>query len=84
MSTQEVKGHGFILRLIQAQEADVIIRIISSNGEKISGFAKAGLKSRKRFGGALEPLTHISFRATKKPEKDFYILEETKVLATNS
>jgi DNA repair protein RecO (recombination protein O) len=79
MSIHEVKGHGFILRLIQAQEADVIIRIISSNGEKISGFAKAGLKSRKRFGGALEPLTHIGFRAIKKPDKDLFFLEETEV-----
>jgi DNA repair protein RecO (recombination protein O) len=75
----EVKGLGFVLRKIIAQEADVILRILTSQGEKISAFAKAGLKSRKRFGGALEPLAQISFRAIKKESNDLYFLEEAQV-----
>src|SRR5271168_5084170 len=79
MRGEEFKGHGFILRIIPAQEADVILRILTVDGEKISAFAKAGLKSRKRFGGALEPLTQIEFRATKKDSQDLYYLEETQL-----
>lgn len=79
MSGLEVKGHGFLLRVIRAQEADIIVRILTVRGEKISAFAKAGLKSRKRFGGALEPLTQIDFRAIKKDNHDLLYLEETQV-----
>jgi DNA repair protein RecO (recombination protein O) len=76
---EEYKGHGFILRIIQAQEADVIVRILTTQGEKISAFAKAGLKSRKRFGGALEPLTQVDFLAIKKENQDLYYLQETQM-----
>jgi len=79
MQGDECKGHGFILRIVPAQEADVIVRILTTQGEKISGFAKAGLKSRKRFGGALEPLTQVDFRATKKDGQDLYYLQETQI-----
>jgi DNA repair protein RecO (recombination protein O) len=79
-SNQETKGHGFILRITPAQEADVIVKIFSSSGEKISAFAKAGLKSRKRFGGSLQPLFNISYRLTKKNTlQDLYFLEEAQV-----
>jgi len=76
---QEIKGQGFLLRVVTAQEADIIVRILTSKGEKISGFAKAALKSRKRFGGALEPLTQIDFRGIKKENQDLLYLEETQV-----
>lgn len=78
MTGHEIKGHGFLLRVVVAQDADVIVRILTTQGEKISAFAKAGLKSRKRFGGALEPLTQIDFRATKKENQDLLYLEETQ------
>jgi DNA repair protein RecO (recombination protein O) len=75
----EIKGQGFILRVTQAQEADVIVKLLTSEGEKISAFAKAGLKSKKRFGGALQPLFHVRFRAIKKLGHDLYYLEEAQV-----
>ena len=76
----EIKGNGFVLRVVRAQEADIIVRLLTSKGEKISAFAKAGLKSRKRFGGSLEPMNYISFRATKKSEgQDLFYLEEAQV-----
>ena len=78
-STTEIKGVGFILRLARAKEADVLVKILTATGEKISAFAKAGLKSRKRFGGSLQPLLHVDFRATKKPQQEMYFLEETIV-----
>jgi DNA repair protein RecO (recombination protein O) len=80
MSLSEVKSYGFVLRVIRAQEADIIVRLLTKKGEKISAFAKAGLKSRKRFGGALEPLNYIQFYATRKNQnQDLYYLEEAEV-----
>ena len=77
--SREIKSGGFVLRVVQAQEADLIVRLLTSKGEKISAFARAGLKSRKRFGGALEPLNYIVFRATKKSDnQELYYLEEAQ------
>ncbi len=77
---QEVKGRGFILRLTPAQEADVIVNILTATGDKVSAFARAGLKSRKRFGGALEPLLHVDYRMTCKSGRDLFYLEETQII----
>jgi DNA repair protein RecO (recombination protein O) len=76
--SNEVKSQAFVLRVVAAQEADVIVKLLTRTGEQISAFAKAGLKSRKRFGGSLEPLTNVEFRAVKKNNQDLYYLEETQ------
>ncbi len=76
----EIKGNAFILRAIQAQDADLVLRLLTRSGEKLSVFAKAALKSKKRFGGALQPFLNISFRAVQKnSHNDLIILEEAQV-----
>ena|ERR1017187_5400026 len=75
----ELKDRGFILRVTKAQEADVVVKILTSNGEKIEAFAKAGLKSRKRFAGALQPFLNIEFRATKRPQSQLFYLDEASI-----
>lgn len=75
----EVKGRGFILGSVQTQEADLILRIITSEGEKLSFYARSALKSRKRFEGGLRPLTQIEYRGKKKESSQLFFLEESKI-----
>ena len=75
----EVKGRGFILRVVPGQDADVIVRILTAQGEKLSAFAKAGLKSRKRFAGSLQPLLNIEFQARKKASQELFFLKEASI-----
>ncbi len=76
---QELKVKGFIVRVVRTQEADVIVKILTAQGEKISAYARSALKSRKRFEGGLTALTQIEFRAHKKTNQEIFILEDAKV-----
>ncbi len=75
----EIKSKGFLLKTIQTQEADVLVKILLQSGEKITAYARAALKSKKRFEGGLPILSQIEFRAVKKPGQDLYVLEDTKI-----
>lgn len=46
-----------VLRTWPLKEADLIVSIFTRDFGRLKGVAKAALKSRKRFGGALEPMT---------------------------
>ncbi len=53
------KVKGIVLRATKYSEADLILQLILTNGEKISVLARGAVKSKKRFvGGVLEP-THF-------------------------
>lgn len=75
----EVKGQGFILRIIPAREADVMVRMLLATGEKTTLFARAALKSKKRFGGVLQPFLNIEFRGSKRPSSEMANLEEAQL-----
>ena len=46
-----------VLRTGPVHEADLIVSFFTRDYGKVRGVAKSALKSRKRFGGALEPMT---------------------------
>lgn len=46
-----------VLRTWPLREADLIVSLFTRDYGRLKGVAKSALKSRKRFGGALEPMT---------------------------
>ena len=46
-----------VLRTWPVHEADLIVSFFTRDYGRVRGVAKSALKSRKRFGGALEPMT---------------------------
>ena len=46
-----------VLRTWPIHEADQIVSLFTRDYGKIKGVAKAAARSRRRFGGALEPMT---------------------------
>ena len=48
-----------VLRTWPVHEADLIVSFFARDYGKVRGVAKSALKSRKRFGGALEPMTVV-------------------------
>jgi DNA repair protein RecO (recombination protein O) len=46
-----------VLRTWPLHEADLIVSLFTRDYGRLKGVAKSALKSRKRFGGALEPMT---------------------------
>ncbi|MBK9293052.1 MAG: DNA repair protein RecO [Oligoflexia bacterium] len=76
----EIKSKGFILRTTKTKESDLVVVILNQKGEKVSAYARAALKSKKRFLGGLQRLSQIEYRLSEKLFGGLGILEETRLL----
>lgn len=54
------KEQGIVLRSIKLGEADKIVTILTQGSGKIRAVAKGIRRTNSRFGGRLEPFTHVS------------------------
>lgn len=71
---------GIILRKTRYSESDLIIQVLTRNGEILNLIARSALKSKKRFGGGiLEPTHYIHFEYDYKPDK-LSVLNEARLL----
>jgi DNA repair protein RecO (recombination protein O) len=48
-----------VLRTYPMREADLLVTLFTRAEGKLRGVARSAKKSKKRFGGALEPLTRV-------------------------
>ena len=69
-----------ILRTWPVQEADLIVSIFTRDYGKLRGVAKAALKSRKRFGGALEPMTVTRAWFVERPRVELGRLDQLEIV----
>jgi DNA repair protein RecO (recombination protein O) len=53
---------GIVLRTIKLGEADRIVSLVTEGRGKVRAVAKGVRKTKSRFGGRLEPLTHVAFQ----------------------
>jgi DNA repair protein RecO (recombination protein O) len=54
------KEQGIVLRSVKLGEADKIVTILTQGSGKVRGVAKGIRKTTSRFGGRLEPFTHVN------------------------
>lgn len=71
-----------ILRTWPVQEADVIVSFFTRGYGKLRGVAKSALKSRKRFGGALEPMTVARAWFVEKPKQELARLDQLEIISS--
>jgi len=71
-----------ILRTWPIHEADLIVSLFTRDQGKIKGVAKSAAKSRRRFGGALEPMTYVLASYAEKPKQDLVRLDACEVIAS--
>lgn len=76
----QIKGRGILLRATKYGESDLILQLLSSQGEKQTLIAKGALKSKKRFGGGVLQPTHFIEFAAKKTNSEFLIVEEASLI----
>lgn len=69
-----------VLRTWPVHEADLIVSFFSRDHGKIRGVAKAALKSRKRFGGALEPMTLARAWFVERPRVELARLDQLEII----
>jgi DNA repair protein RecO (recombination protein O) len=70
MSLRE--SEAIVLRTYPLREADLLVTLFTRLEGKVSGVARAAKKSKRRFGGALEPMTYA---------RAFYDIRERQELA---
>jgi DNA repair protein RecO (recombination protein O) len=69
-----------VLRTWPLHEADLIVSFFTRDYGRVKGIAKSALKSRKRFGGALEPTTVARAWFAEKPRQELVRLDQLEIL----
>ena len=73
-------GEAIVLRTWPFHEADLLVSLFTRGQGKVKGVARHAMKSRKRFGGALEPATHVRAHYTERPRQDLVRLDSFEIL----
>lgn len=71
-----------VLRTWPVHEADLIVSLFTRDYGKLRGVAKSALKSRKRFGGALEPMTVARAWFAEKPRQELVRLDQLEIVTS--
>ncbi|HEX3660774.1 MAG TPA: DNA repair protein RecO [Acidobacteriaceae bacterium] len=74
------QGEALVLKKWPIHEADEIVSLFTRSQGRIRGVAKAAARSRRRFGGALEPMTWVSASYVEKPKQDLVRLDACEVI----
>lgn len=70
----------YLLRAIDYRDADRIVTLFTEEHGKISAIARGAKRSRKRFGGALQPYLLLEARLTRaRRGGDLWTLEDVRV-----
>jgi DNA repair protein RecO (recombination protein O) len=69
-----------VLRTWPVHEADLIVSLLTRDYGRVSGVAKSALKSRKRFGGALEPMTVARAWFAERPGQELVRLDQLEII----
>lgn len=71
-----------VLRTWPVHEADLIVSFFTRDFGRLRGVAKSALKSRKRFGGALEPMTIARAWFVEKPRQELARLDQLEIISS--
>ena len=76
------QSEAIVLRTYPLHEADLLVTLFTRLEGKVKGVAKAAKKSRRRFAGALEPLTSVRVLWEDREGRDLARIDSCEVLAS--
>src|SRR5579871_1381815 len=76
------QSEAIVLRTYPLREADLLVTLFTRAEGKIKGVARAAKKSRRRFGGALEPVTLVWAHYDDREGKDLARLDSCDILSS--
>src|SRR4029077_6111032 len=76
------ESEAIVLRTYPLREADLLVTLFTRAEGKVRGVARSAKKSKRRFGGALEPLTYVRAFYDVKERQDLARLDACEVLAS--
>lgn len=74
------RAQGIVLRSIRLGEADRIVTFYTQGHGRVRGVAKGIRKSKSRFGGRLDPFTHVDLQLYRG-RSDLDIVTQAEILA---
>ncbi len=78
-----MRDEAFVLKSLKYGESDKIVTFFSRSSGKIKGVAKGASKSRKRFGGTLEPLTEVRVTYFEKEGRELVRIDHCDLLQSH-
>jgi DNA repair protein RecO (recombination protein O) len=78
MSVKE--SEAIVLRTYPFREADLLVTLFTRAEGKVRGVARSAKKSKRRFSGALEPLTYVKLHYDAKEGQELTRLDYCEVL----
>ncbi len=73
-------GEAIVLRTWPFLEADLLVSLFTREQGCIKGVARHALRSRRRFGGALEPMTYVRASYAERPRQELVRLDAFEIL----
>ena len=76
------ESEAIVLRTYPMREADLLVTLFTRQDGKVRGVARSAKKSRRRFGGALEPLTLVRAVYEDRERQELTRLDSCEVIAS--
>jgi DNA repair protein RecO (recombination protein O) len=67
---KQATDDAYVLGTNELGEADLLVTLLAENAGQVRGVAASARRSRRRFGGALEPLTRVRARWVEKEGRE--------------
>jgi DNA repair protein RecO (recombination protein O) len=74
------ESEAIVLRTYPLRESDLLVTLFTRLEGKVKGVARAAMKSRRRFGGALEPLTYVRAFYDDRERQELARLDSCEVI----
>ena len=74
------ESEAIVLRTYPLREADLLVTLFTRAEGKVRGVARSAKKSKRRFGGALEPLTYVRALYEDRERQELARLDSCEVL----
>jgi DNA repair protein RecO (recombination protein O) len=74
------ESEAIVLRTYPFRESDLLVTLFTRSDGKVRGVARAAKKSRRRFGGALEPLTYVKLSWEDRERQELARLDACEVI----
>ena len=74
------QSEAIVLRTYPLREADLLVTLFARAEGKLKGVARSAKKSRKRFGGALEPLTLVRVYYEDRERQELARLDSCEIV----
>src|SRR5260370_9698325 len=76
------ESEAIVLRTYPLRESDLLVTLFTRMEGKGKGVARAAMKSRRRFGGALEPLTYVRAFYDDRERQEIARLDSFEVIGS--